>query len=218
MAGSLRVTPIVVLEGELAAGGSPYAPSFPGRGTLDQVRFHALAETAAADPTTLTERALRTLERSLDSHGRGSLTRALDAAVQACHQDLREANAALDIASRVGVGLTCLALRDDEVTVARAGPGAVHLVDSTGVRRVAEGSDAREALGITPGAVSVAMERHALGPGQTLLAGGSALGRAVGYDGLQAIMSSTPEATARTLHLLMAEELLFTALIVSRPA
>ena len=53
MADKLEVTPILVRQGQAQEDASPFILSFQGRGSHGNVRFHALAETPAADPEPL---------------------------------------------------------------------------------------------------------------------------------------------------------------------
>jgi hypothetical protein len=59
------------------------------------------------------------------------------------------------------------------------------------------------------------MDRHPLRQGEALLASGSALEAAVGYEGLLAILTASPQEAARKLRLLMGEEPSFAALLVT---
>ena len=225
MAGSPRVTPIVVQQGDLQEGPSPFVTSFAGRGLLSQVQFHALTETAAAAPEALCQRALTSFQRLIASLGRISLTSALSQALQDCHQELRAANESEPLAARVGVGLTCLALRDDDLYIAQAGPGLLYLRDTHGVRRVeshsfggSESSDEpseRQELGITPGEIRVSLDRYPFRDEHVFMAAGSALAAAVNYDGLDAILASAPDEAARKLQLLMPDQPFFAALMVT---
>jgi hypothetical protein len=212
---ALTVTPIVVREGALAGDTAPLISTFPGRGLLDQVRFHALGESLATDPEERMETALAALARALENESRSALTSALPRALQSCHRELVKGNEPLTMAARVGVGLTCLALRDDEVYVARAGPGLVYVRDRHGVRHLPGPPEGAGSLGTAEGEVDIAMDRHPIGPGEALLAGGSALEAAVGYEGLQTVLAAAPKEAARKLALLMGDQSLYVALLVT---
>lgn len=212
---ALTVTSIVVREGVLVDEASPLIAAFSGRGLLDQVRFHALAESSAAEPEERLGATLVALERALAGESRSALTTALPRALQSCHRELTAGNEPLPMAARVGVGLTCLALRNDEVYVARAGPGLVYVRDRHGVRRLPGPTEGAGSLGTAEGDVGIAMDRHAVGPGEALLAGGSALEGAVGYEGLQAILASDPREASKKLALLMGDQPLYVALLVT---
>ena len=243
MADKLTVTPILVLQGRLQDTFAPYAVSFSGRGSHAGVSFHALVETPAADPQPLCQRLLDILQRSILGQGRSSLTTALSTALQDSHHDLLAANENTALATQVGAGITCLALRDEDVYIARAGPGALYHRDSHGVRTInpappaqAEGSEAEEThersvLGLgpmqtpeethrsvlgPPMQTPVTLERQALLAGQVLLAAHSSLANSVSYDGLMTILSSSPEDAAGRLELLMQDDPVFAALLVSR--
>ena len=228
MADKLTVTPILVLQGRLQDAFAPYAVSFSGRGSHAGVSFHALVETPAADPQPLCQRLLDILQRSILGQGRSSLTTALSTALQDSHHDLLAANENTALATQVGAGITCLALRDEDVYIARAGPGALYHRDSHGVRTInpappaqAEGSEAEEThersvLGLGPMQTPVTLERQALLAGQVLLAAHSSLANSVSYDGLMTILGSSPEDAASRLELLMQDDPVFAALLVSR--
>ena len=212
---ALTVTPIVVREGALAGEGVPLIATFPGRGLLDQVRFHAMGESSAIEPEERLGAALVALEHALADESRSALTTALPRALQACHRELTKGNEELPMAARVGLGLTCLGLRDDDVYVARAGPGLVYVREQHGVRRLPGPPSGGGSLGTAEGEVGVAMDRHAIGPGEALLAGGSALEGAVGYEGLQTILASAPREASKKLTLIMGDQPLYVALLVT---
>ena len=228
MADKLTVTPILVLHGRLQNTFAPYAVSFPGRGSHAGVSFHALVETPAAAPQPLCQRLLDILQRSIRGQARSSLTTALSTALQDSHHDLLAANENTALATQVGAGITCLALRDQDVYIARAGPGALYYWDSHGVRTInpvppaqAEDSEAEEThersvLGLGPMQTSVTLERQTLLAGQVLLAAHSSLANSVSYDGLMTILSSSPEDAASRFELLMQDDPVFAALLVSR--
>ena len=227
MADKLEVTPILVRQGQAQEGASPFILSFPGRGSHNDVRFHVLAETPAADPAPLCQRLLATFQRSVTGQGRVSLTTAMGNALQESHRELLSTNRAASLATQVGASITCLALRDSDIYIARGGPGVLYLRDAHGVRTInplstgegasdeAPGSQGRAMLGLADGAVPVMLERQTLEREQVLLAAYSSLIKSVSYDGLVTILSSSPGEAADKLRLLMQEGPVFAALLVT---
>ena len=227
MADKLEVTRILVRQGQAQEEDSTFVLSFQGRGSHDDVRFHVLAETPAADPEPLCKRLLATFQRSVAEQGRVSLTTAMSNALQESHRELLSSNRAASLATQVGAGMTCLALRDRDIYIARGGPGVLYLRDAHGVRTInplstgesakgeAQGSQAPAMLGLADGAVPVMLERQTLEPEQVLLAAYTSLVKAVSYDGLVTILSSSPGEVADKLRLLMQEGPVFAALLVA---
>ena len=216
----LQVTPIVVQGGELRQGPSPFVGSFQGRGLREGVQFHLLAESAAAANESLCGRALQTFQHSLEDQGRVALTTALNRAFQDSHKDIRTLLQKEPLAARVGAGLTVLALQDGTIIYAQVGPSVLYVREGSSVRRLeAPGVSAdEELLGIATKRVPVALGRHAMRPGQALLAANSAFGRVATYDGLHAILEASPEETAQVLHALMRDERSFAALRIDAAA
>jgi hypothetical protein len=227
MADKLAVTTILVRQGQAQENASPFIVSFQGRGSHSGVRFHVLAETPAADQEPLCQRLLATFQRSVTGEGRVSLTTAMGNALQESHRELLSSNRAASLATQVGASITCLALRDSDIYIARGGPGALYLRDAHGVRTInplstgeaadsqAQGSQSQAMLGLADAAVPVMLERQTLEPEQVLLAAYTSLVKAVSYDGLVTILSSSPAEAADKLHLLMQEGPVFAALLVT---
>lgn len=225
MAEKLVVTPMVARHGQLQESLAPFISSFQGRGVHREVQFHALTETPAADPAPLCQRVSAAFRRSLLSQDRLSLTTAMSRALQEGHQELLKANETEPLANRVGAGVTCLALRDTEVYMAQAGPGVLYLRDAHGVRTLhplapdapqdEEGKQGPHLLGMAPGELPVMLDRLTLEEGQVLLVASSSLASSVSYDGLVAILSASPQEATGKLHMLMQEDPLFAALLVS---
>lgn len=124
-----------------------------------------------------------------------SITGGLLRALREGHRNLSEWNERSLQGHRVAVGVTCVAIRDGEATVAQVGPGLVYLAGENGVRRVTtEGSPAAQPLGgtepIEPQFTSVD-----LGEEQVLLlsesaesaAGPPAIGQALGIGAESAL-------------------------------
>ena len=220
MTGAPQVTPLVVRQGETQGNPAPFYATFPGKGTQGSVQFHLLIESSATEPEPLCQRALSSLQRGLTGGGRASLTSVVREAYQSCHKELEAANASQDLAARVGVGATCLAVRGDETYLAVVGDAIMYLRDQHGVRKVTPAVQGTSApvLGTSPDPIEVTMERPTLNPGESLLVASGSLEGAVSYDGLEAIMSAAPQAAAEKLGLLMGEDPLFLALILNAPS
>ena len=91
-----------------------------------------------------------------------SLTGGLLRALRQAHRNLAEWNQRSLHEHRVAVGVTCVAVRDGEATVAQVGPGLVYLAGPDGVRRVTtEGAPAAQPLGgdepVEPQFLSIAL-------------------------------------------------------------
>ena len=217
MADIPQVTTLVIRDGNRPKNPSPFYSVFPGRGSQDSVDFHLLIETASTETEALCRRALSSLQTSLTGGGRTSLTTVLQEAFQACHEELEAANAPNDLASRVGVGVTCLALRGDESYLAVVGDAVMYLRDQHGVSKITptiQGTSS-PVLGTSPDTIEVTMARPALKDGESMLVASGSLEDAVGYDGIENILSTSPEAAIEKLILLMGDDPLFLAIILN---
>ena len=77
-----------------------------------------------------------------------SLTGGLLRALRQTHQNLAEWNSRSLREHRIAIGVTCVAVRGDNATVAQAGPGLVYVATPDGVRRIStEGYAAAQPLG-----------------------------------------------------------------------
>lgn len=77
-----------------------------------------------------------------------SLTGGLLRALRQAHRNLAEWNDRSLREHRIAVGVTCIAVRGDQVTVAQTGPGIVYVETPDGVRRIStEGHPAAQPLG-----------------------------------------------------------------------
>ena len=116
-----------------------------------------------------------------------SLTGGLIRAIRRAHANLAEWNRRSLREHRVAVGVTCVALRGGEATIAQAGPGLVYLVGADGTRRVTTaGEPAANPLGsdgdITPqflSATTADTDILLLSSFAETTAGPSAIGRAL---------------------------------------
>lgn len=220
------VTPILVHEQILQSDHSCYIASFSGKGSLDQVSFHLLVETASPYRET-SEKVLSCFQTSIISQENSSLTTALQVAFQTCHQTLRQTNDRMALVERIGVGLICIAVRENQLYIAQAGPGVVYCRDEQGTRKlrlVSVLSDQEEnpgnetqMVGIGGEDVQVIMDRQPLQSGQRFIAANSALANATSYDGLDEILKSPVDEATRKLVVTMGEDPYFAALIVTAP-
>ena len=217
MADMPQVTTLVIRDGSRPKNPLPFYSMFPGKGSQDSVDFHLLIETGSTETEALCGRALGSLQTSLTAGGRTSLTTVLQEAFQACHADLEAANAANDLASRVGVGVTCLALRSDESYLAVVGDAVMYLRDQHGVSKITPAIQGTSSpvLGTSQDPIELTMARPALKDGESLLVASGSLEDAVGYDGIENILSASPEAAIEKLNLLMGDEPLFLAIILN---
>ena len=217
MADIPQVTTLVIRDGSRPKNPLPFYSAFPGRGSQDSVHFHLLIETGSTEPEALCQRALDSLHTSLTGGGRTSLTTVLQEAFQACHEELEDANAPNDLASRVGVGVTCLALRGDESYLAVVGDAVMYLRDQHGVSKITPAIQGTSSpvLGTSQDPIEVTMARPALKDGESLLVASGSLEDAVGYDGIENILSTSPEAAIEKLTLLMGDDPLFLAIILN---
>jgi hypothetical protein len=193
------------------------------------VQLYALAEATTPEGEGLCRWALATVQRHFGQQGRASLTSAMAGALRGCHEELFKANQEAPQASQAGLGITCLALRGEEVYVARAGPGVVYLYDGQDAQQIASGTPvspgsrsqgaesahAPVIVGLTPGEIPVQLHRHALRRGHALLATSSSFARLVNMEGLRAILSSSHREAINKLFLLNKEESLFAALLLT---
>ena len=69
-----------------------------------------------------------------------SLTGGLIRALRQAHRNLAEWNSRSLREHRISIGITCVALRGDDLTVAQAGPGVVYAATPDGVRRISSES------------------------------------------------------------------------------
>ena len=217
MADIPQVTTLVIRDGSRPKNPLPFYSVFPGRGSQDSVDFHLLIETGSTEAESLCQRALGSLQASLTGGGRTSLTTVLQEAFQACHEELVAANAPNDLASRVGVGVTCLALRGDESYLAVVGDAVMYLRDQHGVSKITPAIQGTSSpvLGTSQDPIEVTMARPALKDGESLLVASGSLEDAVGYDGIENILSTSPGAAIEKLTLLMGDDPLFLAIILN---
>ncbi len=217
MADTPLVTNLVVRDGSPQKNPFPFYSAFSGKGSQDSVQFHLLIESDSTEAETLCQRAFGSLQKSLTGGGRTSLTTVLQEAFQACHEELEAANAPNDLASRVGVGVTCLALRGDESYLAVVGDAVMYLRDQHGVSKITPAIQGTSSpvLGTSQDPIEVTMARPALKDGESLLVASGSLEDAVGYDGIENIMSTSPEAAIEKLTLLMGDDPLFLAIILN---
>mgnify|MGYP001006682700 CR=1 FL=1 len=220
MANSPQITPLVVRDGNPVRSPSPFYSTIPGKGNQDSVQFHLLIESDATEAQALCQLALGSFQKSLTGGGRVSLTSVLSEAFQACHTALEAANSPHDIASRVGVGVTCLAVRGDEAYLAAVGDSIMYIRDQHGVSKItpAVQGTSSPVLGTSSDPIEVTMARPALKDGESMLVASGSLEDAVGYDGLENIMATSPQAAVEKLGLLMGDDPLFLALILTAPA
>jgi len=217
MADMPQVTTLVIRNGSRPKNPLPFYSVFPGRGSQDSVDFHLLIETGSTEAESLCQQALSSLQTSLTGGGRTSLTTVLQEAFQACHEELEDANAPNDLASRVGVGVTCLALRGDESYLAVVGDAVMYLRDQHGVSKITPAIQGTSSpvLGTSQDPIEVTMARPALKDGESLLVASGSLEDAVGYDGIENILSTSPGAAIEKLTLLMGDDPLFLAIILN---
>ena len=220
MAGTPQITPLVVRDGNPVGSPSPFYSTFSGKGSQDSVQFHLLIESDATEAQALCQLALGSFQKSLTSGSRASLTSVLNEAFQACHKALETANAPHDIASRVGVGVTCLAVRDDETYLAAVGDSIMYIRDQHGVSKItpAVQGTSSPVLGTSSDPIEVTMARPGLKDGESLLVANGSLENAAGYDGLENIMATSPQAAVEKLAILMGDDPLFLAIILNVPA
>ncbi|MBI4336529.1 MAG: hypothetical protein HY683_01670 [Chloroflexi bacterium] len=212
---SALVTPVLVSAGRLETE-SPNLCTFRGKGLLQQVTFYTLVETTAQDNPDLCSWAARRL-RDLIGHSRGSLTSALLQAVQGCHQELLAANQQGEPQDRVGLGITCLALRTDEVYLATAGPSLVYVLDGQGVRNVGVANALEGAVGLAASQLPVNLHRLTRGEAGAALVAMSSLSSMVTLEGVKAVLTAAPQEALTRLQLLVRQEPSFAALLVTWP-
>ena len=113
--------------------------------------------------------------------------------------------------------MTCLALRGDESYLAVVGDAVMYLRDQHGVSKITPAIQGTSSpvLGTSPDPIEVTMARPALKDGESLLVASGSLEDAVGYDGIENIMSTSPEAAIEKLILLMEDDPLFLAIILN---
>lgn len=220
MVGTPEVTPLVVRDGNPVGSAAPFYSTFSGKGSQDSVQFHLLIESDATEAQALCQLALGSFQKSLTGGSRASLTSVLNEAFQTCHKALEDANAPNDMASRVGVGVTCLAVRGDEAYLAAVGDSIMYIRDQHGVSKItpAVQGTSSPVLGTSSDPIEVTMVRPALKDGESLLVASGSLEDAAGYDGLENIMSTSPQAAVEKLSILMGDDPLFLAIILNAPA
>ena len=129
-----------------------------------------------------------------------SLTGGVLRALRQAHQNLSEWNRRSLREHRVAVGVSCVAVRDGEATVAQVGPGLVYLAGADGVRRVTtEGTPAGRPLGgdepVEPQFLAIRLEET-----QILLLSSSAE-RTAGPPAIAQALSVGPERALADLFL-----------------
>jgi hypothetical protein len=220
----LRITAITLRNGHCLDGETPFLRNFSAENIRKGLHVYALAETKSSAAEALCSELLDTLGKSINKAGAAAFTTVLSEAYQACHKRLSDTLETEPLAARVGLGLTTLALRDDNVIFSMMGPGTLYLQDSSGARAVqppylGDGDDTsneEQLLGISAGPASIRVGYHTLTPGQTLIAATSTLVDATSYDGLYAILNAPMEESVHQLELVMGRESYFAACLIKK--
>ncbi|MCS7207346.1 MAG: hypothetical protein NZ951_05360 [Dehalococcoidia bacterium] len=193
---------------------SPYGVVFPGRGAWKGMSFFGVCEATAGAQEALCAWALEEIQRHL-ARSRSSLTKGLEQAVQACHLSLAQAQEAHPPNAQTGLGIVVGALRGDEVTLAWAGPGLVCLKEGQTLHLLPQTAASPIGQGKTPLAVS--LRRFTFPPAQALLVCQSHLRRLTTLQGLEVVLSATPQQSLDRLHALLRDDPAFAAVLVSGP-
>lgn len=128
-----------------------------------------------------------------------SITGGLLRALRQAHINLAEWNRRSLREHRVAVGLTCVAIRDGEATIAQVGPGAVYIAGPEGVRRLStEGEDAARPVGgtepVEPQFFSTSLEDR------TLLCLTGSVDQLIGPNAIGEALRAGPERTLAELY------------------
>lgn len=128
-----------------------------------------------------------------------SITGGLLRALRQAHINLAEWNRRSLREHRVAVGLTCIAVRGGDATIAQAGPGVVYIAGPEGVRRLStEGEDAARPVGgteaVEPQFFSTPLE------GRTLLVLTANVDQIVGTGAIGEALLAGPERTLAELY------------------
>lgn len=225
MGTQLSVTTIVLQNGQRSNEGTLFLRKIDAENIRQGLEVYALTETKSLDADKLCREVLDTFEGCIVKAGTTAFTTVLSEAYQACHQKLADTLQDAPFAARIGLGLTALAVRDDNLIFAKMGPGTLYLHDSSGLREVQppllnnaqdEASNGNNFLGTALGPAIIRVGHHTIAPGQTFIASTSTLADASSYDGLSAILDAPIEEGKDKLQLLMAQELYFAACLIKK--
>ena len=225
MGTKLSITTIVLQNGKRSHEGILFLRKINAENIRQGLEVYALAETKSLDAENLCREVLDTFEECIVKSGTAAFTTVLSEAYQICHQKLADTLQDAPFAARVGLGLTTLAVLDDNLIFAKMGPGILYLQDSSGLREVQppllsnaqdETPNGDNCLGTALGPATIRVGHHTLSPGQTFIASTSTLGVASSYDGLYAILDSPIEESEDKLELLMGQEVYFAACLIKK--
>jgi hypothetical protein len=110
-------------------------------------------------------------------------------------------------------------MRGDEAYLAVVGDSVMYLRDRHGVTKItpAVQGTSSPVLGTSSDPIEVTMARPGLNPGESLLVASGSLEDAAGYDALENIMATSPQAAVEKLAIMMGEDPLFLAIILNAP-
>lgn len=177
----------------------PFVAVFEGTRQAAGVGVYVVAEPVGAASARLCDEVLDVVARAFGSP-EPALTANLLRALSAGHQHVQEWNRLHGAEGAAGVGVSCLAVRDNEAYLAQCGPALV--VAHTGGRfRVAapSGDDSRRPLGLGDRAAPV-FTRFTLAVADVLLLAFSATDRLVDRGTLISLVSAPPDEAMPALY------------------
>jgi len=213
---ALQVEPLRVAGGQRGEGTPPgiavLLPPLRRARSREETAFLLLVDLGEA-PSSLYRR-LREVAAEAFWTSEGSVTAALRRAVTAANRVLFQVNLQVEPPGRIYGSLTCLAVRDEEVFLAQAGPAWACTLCGGLFEQFPQ--EDLPPLG-TAAYAEVRLNYLTCGPGDTFLLGSSRLGRAAPADVLRLILSREMDALLAGLEQVGAEGD-FSALVVRWPA
>lgn len=202
-----------IVDGNVYEEG-PYVGVFEGTRHAADVGVYIVAEPVGAASAALCDTVVEAVARAFGSPEH-ALTANLLRAVGAGHQHVRDWNRLHGGNGAAGVGLSCLAVRNNEAYLAQCGP-ALAVAHAAGRYRVAAptGDDSRRPLGLGDRAAPV-FTRFTVGPGDVILLTFSAADRLIDRGTLISLVSAPPDEAMPALYVRSKSAQAFGALYVA---
>jgi hypothetical protein len=143
-----------------------------------------------------------------------SITGALQRALRAAHEHLRDWNRRSLPEHQVAAGATCIALRGSEVYIAQFGPALAYVREAGGATRRIDGGDASSALG-TADEFEPHINRVVLDAGDVVLAASTQLHDVVPPAHVERVLARDPDAITPEFYLLCRDRPNFALVLLS---
>lgn len=186
---------LLSLKGAELLKQSPYIFTISSNGTEEKTTFYVLLESVRPDDQRICEVATEILKVLL-SRSKGSVTASLSAIIKETHQRLCHFNSQRSASERTGLGITCVAVRNNDVFIGSAGPSFANLMENGKLRQITNpkegGLSSLSGIG-TGGKAAVQLFYHTLKPNDSVFIATSSLRRMISTKGLNALLAQERE-------------------------